>query len=66
MTKETLLIELIRLVKTEVHAERLIINQYGVLKVLLKREKDFSNKVGVKKNATPTEEQILFPAVYSK
>jgi hypothetical protein len=37
-------------------------NQCGVLKSLLKREKDFSNKARVKKNATPTEEQILFPA----
>ncbi|MBT3176919.1 MAG: hypothetical protein HOG03_14055 [Desulfobacula sp.] len=63
LAKETLIVELIQLAKAEVHDEPLIINQYGVLKSLLRREKDFSNKARVKKNATPTEEQILFPVV---
>jgi hypothetical protein len=62
LTKETLLIDLIQLAKAKVHDEPLIINQYGVLKGLLRREKDFSKKVRVKKNATPTEEKMLFPA----
>ena len=62
LSKETLLVELIQLAKAEVHDEPLIINQYGVLKGLLRREKDFSNKARVKKNATPTEKKILFPA----
>ena len=63
LAKETLMVELIQLAKAEVHNEPLIINQYGVLKGLLRRDKDFSNKTRVKKNATPMEEQILFPAV---
>ena len=63
LSKEILLVELIQLSKASVHDEPLIINQYGVLKSLLRREKDFLNKARVKKNATPTEEQILFPAV---
>lgn len=62
LSKEALLVELIQLSKAEVHDKPLIINQYGVLKSLLRREIGFSNKAGVKKNATHTEAQILFPA----
>jgi len=44
--KETLLVELIQLAKAGVHDEPLVINQYGVLKGLLRREKDFSLTAG--------------------